>query len=47
MNLSGDCDLLYIFWHLARRTQSLRQLSREASIPVGHYPDNQALTLRA
>ena len=40
MNLGDDCDLLYISCQLAGRTRSFAALSRQASIPVGHYPDN-------
>jgi hypothetical protein len=41
MNLSDDCDLLYISCQFAGGTRSFAALSREASIPVGHYPDNK------
>jgi hypothetical protein len=38
MNLSDDCDLLYISCQLVRRTRSFAALLREASIPVGKLP---------
>jgi hypothetical protein len=41
MNLGDDCDLLHISCQLAGRTRSFTILSREASIPVGQYPDNE------
>ena len=39
MNLSDDCDLLYISCQFAGRTRSFAPLLHEASIPVGHFAD--------
>ncbi len=39
MNLSDDCDLLYISCQRAGRTRSFVALSHEASIPEVHYAD--------
>ena len=47
MSLSGDCDLLCISCHSPGGSIPFTALLHEASIPVGHYPNKQALTLNA
>ena len=47
MNLSDDCDLLYISCQFAERTRSFAALSLEAEYSSGTLSGHLALTLRA
>ena len=47
MNLSDDCDLLYISCQFAGRTRSFAALSHEAEYSSGTLCEQLALTLRA